>query len=354
MTAPVTSDRPRKLQRLAAILDAHDAESIALTRPETLSWFFDGARTSVPYGGPPVFTATVHRDGTAVVTALENEVDRLAAEEIGGAEFVRVPWYADLAAETAAALRDTDVADELRAARAALLPVERERYAALGRDAAGAMTQVLQHVHPETTEQELAAELARAVLARGADPSVILIAGASRGATQHPLPTAAPIGDRVMAVLTAKRFGLHVSLTRWVRLRGRATEAESAAEAAIREVEADAFAATRPGRELREVLTDIAGSYARHGFGTPERPAWHAHHQGGPTGYLGRDPKVAPDSSARVVAGGAYAWNPWAPHVKIEDTVIIDDDAIEVLSVDPAWPSVDVRGLARPTALDLT
>lgn len=345
----LTDDRPHKLRRVLAILEEKDADSLALTQPENLAWYFDGARTGVPYGGAAVFSAVIRRDGSAVVIAPENEADRLGAEEIGGADIRRVPWYADLAA-TDAALRDTDVAAELRRARASLLPVERERYRALGRDAASAMTRVLQSARPGLSEHALAAALARAVIDTGAAPSVILVAGQSRGGIPHPLPTAATLGDRAMAVVTARRHGLHVSLTRWVRFRGQ----DTTAEAAIREVEADAFAATRPGRALGDVLTDIAASYTRHGFGSTARPAWLEHHQGGPTGYLGRDPKAGPTSDVIVASGGAYAWNPWAPHAKVEDTVIIGDDAVDVLSVDPAWPTVDVRGIRRPLTLDLT
>lgn len=220
----------------------------------------------------------------------------------------------------------------------------------LGRDAAAAMTHVLQRCRPGMSEYDVAADLAHAVLSTGSEPSVILVAGASRGGIQHPLPTSAAIGDRVMAVLTAKRFGLHVSLTRWARFGG----SETPAEIALREVEADAFAATRPGREVREVLGDIASSYARHGFGAVDRPAWREHHQGGPTGYLGRDPKADPRTTTLVAAGGAFAWNPWVPHAKIEDTVIVDGEGVDVLSVDPAWPAVQIRGLQRPIALDLS
>lgn len=349
-TSTSTSDRAAKHDRLVRILDSHGAESIALTRPETLSWYFDGARTGVPYGGLPVFSALVHRDGTAEVTALENEAERLGTEEIRGAEIRAVAWYSDLTEIFPGALLDTAVTAELRQARAALLPVERNRYQALGRDAAAAMTHVMQQCRPDMSEYDLAAELAHAAVAIGAEPSVILVAGAERGSIQHPLPTPAAIGDRVMAVLTAKRFGLHVSLTRWARFTG----SDAPAEIALREVEADAFTATRPGRELREVLGDIASSYARHGFGTTDRPAWREHHQGGPTGYLGRDPKADPNTTALVAAGGAFAWNPWAAHAKIEDTVIVDGEGVDVLSVDPAWPTVQVCGLPRPIALDLS
>ncbi|GAB3630874.1 M24 family metallopeptidase [Microbacterium shaanxiense] len=346
----VSADRPLKLERLRRILDAHDAESITLTRPENLAWYFDGARTGVPSGGPAVFSAVVHLDGTVIVTAPVNEAQRLSDEEIAGAEIHTVPWYSDPAQSGAEALRDDELIEELRRARATLLPAERQRYRALGRDAAAAMTYVLQTARPDMTEHDLAADVAHAVRSTGAEPSVILVAGAARGGIQHPLPTSAAIGERVMAVLTAKRFGLHVSVTRWARFGG----AETPAEIALREVEADAFAATRPGREVREVLGDIASSYARHDFGAVDRPAWCEHHQGGPTGYLGRDPKATPTDSMLVASGGAFAWNPWVPHAKLEDTVIVDADGIEVLSADPVWPTVQVRGLPRPTALDLS
>lgn len=350
ITVHPTADRPRKLQRVVDILDAHDVDSLVLTRPENLAWYFDGARTGVPYGGPAVFSAVIRRDGTATVSALENEAERLATEEIAGAEVRPVAWYDDLTTSDVDGVLDIDVADELREARAALLPVERDRYRALGRDAAAAMTHVLQRARPDHTEQDLAADLAHAVISTGAEPSVILVAGESRGGLQHPLPTGAALDDRAMAVVTAKRHGLHVSLTRWVRFRG----SENAAAPALREVEADAFAATRPGRGLPDVIADIADSYAEHGLGTPRHPAWRAHHQGGPTGYLGRDPKASPHSTARVVDGGAFAWNPWSAHAKTEDTVIIDDGSIEVLSTDPSWPTVHVRGLRRPAELVLS
>lgn len=346
----LTADRPHKHERLVRILDELDAESILLTRAENLAWYFDGARTQVPIGGAPVCSALVHRDGSAVVTAPENEIERLADEEIAGAEFQRVPWYAPFADAPRGVPTDADAVNALRAARAALLPAERKRYAELGRDAATAMTAVLRDAHPTMTEFDLAAELARAVHSIGAAPAVVLVAGSGRGGVQHPVPTSAPLGDRALAVITAVRHGLNASLSRWVRFR----DAEPSASTTLREVEADVFAATRPGRALSAVVTDIAAAYSRHGFDSPDHPAWLAHHQGGPTGYLGRDPKAGPHTDDLVAAGGAFAWNPWVPHAKLEDTVIIDDAGPRILTVDPAWPTTTVRGLRRPLTLDLT
>jgi hypothetical protein len=149
-----------------------------------------------------------------------------------------------------------------------------------------------------------------------------------------------------MLVVGARRHGLIANLTRWLG-------ELDASDARLAEVEADAFAATRPGRELSAVLGDIAASYERHGF---EADEWLRHHQGGPTGYAGRDPRATPTASDLVVDGQAFAWNPSAPGAKVEDTVLVSAGAeeaprIEPLTVDPSWPTAVVRGVARPLPL---
>lgn len=338
------NDRPAKLARLTALLEERGAEEMVLTASENLAWLFDGARVAVPFAGPPVFQATVTRFGEIRVDALANEADRLRDEELPGVEVRAVPWHA---AFPPGSLVDTDLVTELRAVRAVLLPVERQRYRDLGRDAAVALTAVLATATPATTERELAAELARAIVTIGADPVVILVGGESRRAVRHPLPTSAPLGRRAMIAIGAKRHGLVASLTRWVRFDA---TADDALDAALLEVEADAFAATRPSRPLNDVLADIAAAYPRHGLPVE---SWEGHHQGGPAGYLGRDPKATPATTDAVLAGSAYAWNPSVPGGKVEDTVIVDAGSIEVLTADPAWPVTTVRGLPRPSPLDL-
>ncbi len=346
MSASSATDRPAKLERLRVLLDARGARELVLTSTENLAWLFDGARVTVPYSGPPVLRAVVSADGSIRVTAPVNEADRLRTEELPGVDVLAVPWHAGLPDPTAGQLVDTDLERELRAARAPLLPLERARYTALGSDIATAVTDVLRSARPTMTEQELAARLAHAVVAVGAEPVVVLVAGESRTAVRHPLPTRATLDRRAMAVVGARRHGLVVNLSRWVRFEPLGGDLD----AALLEVEADAFASTRPGRALCDVLADIAASYPRHGF-PPD--SWLGHHQGGPTGYLGRDPKATPATTDPVVAGQAFAWNPSVPGGKVEDTVIVDADRIAVLTADPDWPTTMVRGIARPLPLDL-
>jgi hypothetical protein len=152
-----------------------------------------------------------------------------------------------------------------------------------------------------------------------------------------------------MAVVCARRNGLVAKATRWVRFDA-GTPGERDADARIAAVESEVLAATVPGTTLDAVFARIREAYERHGFGAEQ---WTLHHQGGPAGYAGRDPRATPDTADLVVDRQPFTWNPSGPGVKIEDTVQLIDGRIRVLTTDPRWPAAEVNGLARPLVLEL-
>ncbi|WP_243076704.1 Xaa-Pro peptidase family protein [Microbacterium sp. SS28] len=322
-----------------------------LTSHEAVSWYLEGIRSHVSLAGPPVLAVRVDAGGDTLFVA-DNEADRLVAEELlpsDASRIVRVPWLtppAEAAAQIGAAGGEASVAPALRAARASLLPAERDRYRSLCRDAAEAMTDAAALLRPEMTERVAAAELAEGLVARGIDPLVILVAGESRVAHRHPLPTAAVLGRRAMLVACGRRHGLIANVTRWVGASG-PSRLEGPAPEAILEVETAFLDATRPGARLDEVFAAGTAGYAAAGFDADE---WRRHHQGGPTGYAGRDPRATPATADLVQENHAFAWNPSAPGVKVEDTVLVSSAGVEVLTVDPRWPTVRVGALDRPVA----
>lgn len=361
---PSTADRRVKQQRLAALRG--DGPPLLLTSHEAVAWYLDGVRTHVSLAGPPVLAVRAAAEGDTIFVAA-NEADRLIAEELlpeDAVRIVRVPWQTPPAVAAAAAdagpagaavglaaagpagagagaaVPEARVAAALRAARASLLPAETDRYRALGRETAEALTDVAGFLTPASTERETAAALAGALGARGIDPLVILVAGAGRVAHRHPLPTTEPLGARAMLVVCGRRHGLIANATRWVGDAG-------ADDGRILEVEAAYFAATRPGARLDEAFAAGCAAYAAAGFDADE---WQRHHQGGPTGYAGRDPRATSEATDAVASNHAFAWNPSAPGAKVEDTVLVTDAGIEVLTHDPRWPTVTHAGLPRPAA----
>lgn len=366
---PSAADRAIKRERVLAILNDRGAESIVLRSHTALAWYLDGARTHVSFAGDPIVAVIISRDGDEL-RVFDNEADRMLAEELGDtASFnvFRVPWHEPLvpanpdsvapdsvsadsvSAASAPALEEHDVAAELRAARAILLPAELARYRQLCREVAEVLTDAATQASMHESEFEVAARLSGGLAARGIDPLVTLVAGRSRLAQRHPLPTSAAIGDRAMIVVCGRRHGLIANATRWFGWGFSPDEAEASRR--ILHVEAAFFDATLAGGSLGEAFERGIAGYADAGFDSQE---WRNHHQGGAAGYAGRDPRAVPKIGDAIGQGQAFAWNPSAPGAKVEDTVLWGPEGIEVLTADPRWPTVHVAGRDRPAELDRT
>jgi hypothetical protein len=363
------ADRRAKRARLLQILDDREADALVLTSAPSLAWYLDGARIHVSLAADPIVSLRVSRDGDELVLS-SNERDRLVTEELpDGLELREYEWHEP--APELDGLSENVVSRELREARRELLPGELARYRSLCADAAAAATDALLTCTPEWSERRLAAEVGGALIAAGADPLVLLVAGSSRSRHPHPLPTDAPLGSSAMLVICARRDGMIVNLTRSVSFEDLGAEARDR-QRRIFEVEAAAFDAMRPGVQLREVLATIARAYPAAGFAEQQ---WRGHHQGGAAGYAGRDPRATPSTDDTIVFGQAFSWNPWVPGAKVEDTVLLtraerrpghehpgqanagqehpsqEHPVVEPLTVDPRWPTVEVAGRARPDTL---
>jgi antitoxin VapB len=349
-----------KRGRLHALLDAEGLDAVVLRRPGNAAWYSGGGRThilAVQESG--VAAIVVRRDGDEVVTAV-NEAPRLQAEELAGldARFTVLPWNADLA--NALPAGDTigvdgpfpgcrDVSGLVEAARRALTGPELDRFRAVARDAAEAMTDACFSLGPDDTEFDAAAAVGVALVERGIDPIVLLVAGEERlPLHRHPLPTTAPLGRLAMLVACARRHGLIASLTRFVAF-GPLPPERADAHARLLYVDAAFNSATAPGTRVGDVFAAGVAAYADHGFGADE---WQLHHQGGPTGYEPRDYLADATAEAVVEERQAFAWNPSVSSLKSEDTIVARHEGPEILSVDPRWPTSDVEGLARPLVLE--
>ncbi|HET9874087.1 MAG TPA: M24 family metallopeptidase [Propionibacteriaceae bacterium] len=341
---PVT-ERELKRQRIIEILDRRQVDAVVLTSATTLGWYLDGARTHVGLAAEPVLAVRVDRSGDEVWLT-SNEASRLIAEELPPNVTVRQrPWYEPLPPPEG--WSESELERELWAARWPLLPAETARFRQLGSDAAEVLTGVLTAAEPGWTERRVAAEVARGLVDCGADPLVVLVGGVTRSGLPHPLPTDAEIGERALVVACARRHGLIANLSRLVAFRP-LTLAERALQERILSVEERALDATQPDAQLSDVLAAIDQGYRAAGFGAEH---WRGHHQGGIAGYAGRDPRATPTTDHRVQIGQAFAWNPWAPGAKVEDTCLLTPSGMEMLTVDSHWPTVAVGGRLRPDVL---
>lgn len=359
-----------KLALLRAALAAEPgAAAIRLRGADWFAWATAGGDAAVLLAADcGVAEVLVTRDDAVILTDAI-DADRLRDEQVpAGFTFHIAPWAeTDLhetfvlgAANGGAVLSDRPrVANghgeqplpaSLRLRRMVLQPAEQERYRALGRDAAAAMSDALRAARPEWTELELAAAGAQALWRRGIQPALVLAAGSRRlHAYRHPVPTAAALGPRAMLVFCARRHGLYANLSRGVAF-GALSDDEKNAQADLLQVEATGLDAVRPGQSLAAVYHALDAAY-RHA----NRPdAIRAHHQGGVTGYQAREIVASPSTATGIETGMAFAFNPSFAGTKVEDTFLLGPNGLENLTLDADWPATTIQGRARPVWLEVT
>jgi hypothetical protein len=98
------------------------------------------------------------------------------------------------------------------------------------------------------------------------------------------------------------------------------------------------------------VLGVAATAYEAHGF--PDE--WRYHHQGGLTGYRGREVFAVPGEPTPLPSSCAVAWNPSITGgAKSEDTALVSDDGVEIVTRTEDLGEIDTDGLPRPGIVEL-
>lgn len=351
-----------KLRELRSVLAAEGLGAFRFRGTDFFAWVTGGASNVVLLAAETGVAEIVVAEEGAWVLTNPIEAPRLEAEEPLAAFAFRVAPWQDARAHDAFVRELLDgrglasdrplpgesaLPESVYRAKRRLSSEECERYRILGRDAARAMTETLLAARPEWTENELAGAGARALWSRGIEPALTLAAGDLRlPLFRHPVPSAERLGDRAMLVFCGRRHGLFANLTRFVYFR-EPSEKEREDLHRVARVEAAAWRASMPRQTLSEAYGAIARAYADLGF--PD--AIDQHHQGGTTGYLSREVVATPRTTTVVEPKTALAWNPSLPGSKIEDTVIADNESLEILTVDERWPTFEIEGRLRPELL---
>lgn len=352
-----------KLRLLRAALAQAGAGAIRLRGLDWLAWATAGADAGLSLAADCGVAELLVTVDEACVLTDAIDAERLRAEQLpDGFSFHIAPWadtelretYVLGAAGGAVVLSDRPRADEaalpsaLRLRRMVLGEAERQRYRALGQEAAAAVGEALRAARPGWTEYELAAAAARALLARGIQPALLLAAGERRlPLYPHPLPTHERLGGRALLACCARRHGLYANLTR-CRSFGPLPDALRGAQQELLQAEATGLDAVRPGQSLSAVYHALDAAY-RHA-NRPE--AILEQRQGGITGYAAREIETGPSTATGLEPGMAFAFHPGFAGLRIEDTFLLGPGGLENLTPDPLWPAANVNGRARPLWLE--
>lgn len=347
-----------KVERLREMLRAASLEGVLLQDRGNFAWLTAGGRSFVNTASEAGVGAMLITSGGLTLLADNIEAARFAEEELAGldVDVAEYPWHDGAARRRIVEKRvgsdrwDSDLANpelagRIRARRHPLTDAEIDRYRAHGRASTELTEQICRRIERGMTENHVLAMTQEAFARTGVRVPVCLVAADDRIDTRrHPIPLGAAIRRRVMLVVCAESEGLWINLTRLVNFEP-VDDALKIKHRAVGQIDATANAATRPGRTLGEIFDLITAEYDRQGFGDE----WRYHHQGGSTGYAGRDDFAVPGSAVGVVAGQAFAWNPSITGTKSEDTILVGEDGFEFLTEPGAdWPAMEIERDGRP------
>ncbi len=365
-----------KRARIGQFLAQEGLDALIINSQANFAWATGGANNWVSIAGEEgVASLIVRADGQAMAVLDNLEEPRFADEERLaelGFTLQTAPWWeapsrAKVLCELAGTSRlgsDTPmegtrpVAAALAQLRWSLGPEERARYRQVCQAAGEALESTCQEIIPGQSEWEVAGYLAQASYERGLIPFVTLVAADERiFRYRHPIPTERKIENYVMVVLCAKAGGLIANCTRLVHF-GPVSSEIIQKHRELQTVDATFNLYTRPGAKAGDIFAKAQQAYAYAGF--PDE--WQLHHQGGATGYAGRDYRAGPDSPEVVQEWQAFAWNPSITGTKSEDTVLVSSEPgheLEVLTrpAGSSWPmaTVTIEGsgsIERPDILE--
>jgi Xaa-Pro dipeptidase len=320
-----------RLAALRTLLERHSAGALVLRKRRDFAWLTVGGQSHVLLATAEGTSPIVITAGDAVALTPVNEHRRIVDEELAGLPLraESLPWWDERATDEAIAglagggrvLEDTEVAGELTELRAVLAGIERTRMAELATDVRAAMGEGLGALRPGMSEHEVGAMIESRLAAAGARVPVLLAAADERiDRYRHPLPTATPVRQRLMVVVVAERFGLHVAHTEFAELEPRPAHLQRRADG-LSAVLAAMRGQSVPGNTLAGVLRAARAAYGEQGMADE----WTLHHQGGTIGYQAREKIATPADETLIRAGMALAWNPSAIGFKLEETLLLDD-----------------------------
>jgi Xaa-Pro dipeptidase len=357
----------------------HGPAGLVLTGPAAVAWATGGVAPPVDRTALVDLVWVVISPAGASLITTQVEADRVRAEydpaRHGFSELAEVPWHqpegfvtaaealagapaSELAADGHPAF-GIDASADLTALRLALSPPEQADLADLGADAAAALQAGLAQWRPGERDLDIQARCAAALEAQGADAPVLIVGGDDRlERYRHPMAVGAPVRRLAMAVVVARRAGLHAAATRFA-----ASAPLDPGYAALRRrvlaIEDAVLSACTPGARYGAALDALDAAYTR--AGAPG--GWSGHYQGGPIGFAQREFEIAPGQrgsrwpAETIRAGHAVAWNPSLPGgAKCEDTYLVAaDGARQRVTTAPGWPAEpdDTMRPPRPAVLEV-
>ena len=350
----ISDEIKEKERRVREFLRSKGLKALLLKRQANFSWMTCGGLNLVGITTEMGATALLITEDSKYVISNNIESPRMIDEE--GMEkqgFIvkTFPWYED---QEAMIVRDligessfgSDVpfqnamvlAEDVARLRYSLTPEEQGRYRWLGERASSALEKTMMKTKESEKESEVVARLCKEIWKDRIDPIMLMAAADDRVFKfRHPIPTERKIEKYLMVSVNARKWGLIVSLTRFLHFGKVSEELREKYEAGVF-IDCTMMAHTRPGVPAREVLQKGIDAYREKRY--PEE--WKLHHQGGSIGYTGRDYRTHFKTPDVVEENQAFTWNPSITGTKSEDTILATSKGPEMITRPILYPTLSM------------
>jgi Xaa-Pro aminopeptidase len=232
----------------------------------------------------------------------------------------------------------TMLVEDIARLRYSLTPEEIDRYRWLGEKVSLALEKTMMKTKKGEKESAVVGRLCKELWKDRIDPITLMSAADDRVSKfRHPIPTEKKVEKYLMVSVNARKWGLIVSLTRFVAFGRLPKELRAKYEANVW-IDCTFMAHTRPGIPARDVLQKGIDAYKEKGY--PEE--WKLHHQGGSIGYTGRDYRVNFKTPDLVHENQAFTWNPSITGTKSEDTILATSKGPEMITKPILYPTLSI------------
>ena len=359
-------DVEEKHRRIAAYLQVSGFDGVILTRADAIAWFTAGADfgQDLISGSGPV---ALFINGTTRAVLTDNvQSARVFEEELAGLGFQlkERPWHQDplrIIAELTHGRKTAadspipgpvDESDRLRSLRSPLTTLDRKSLRDLGHALTEAVEATCRNVSPGETEAEVAGQLAHRLIREGITPVELRVAGDDRLARyRRPGFKAVEILKKVNISATGRRLGLCASTSRTVAF-GPVDPHFRSCHMLTSMVIATCMYFSTPGEPISEIFRRSRRIFEK--FDHPDE--WGLDYQGALVGYSPREVELLPENPEKLQVGQALRWSPSVVAARSEDTILLNDQRIEILTKTKDWPMLDVsvkgNPVRRPTILE--
>jgi Xaa-Pro aminopeptidase len=222
---------------------------------------------------------------------------------------------------------EEELATELFELRTVMTTYDKSTYKELSKDCAVILENICKNLKQEISEYELAGEISKQFWSANIEPITILIAFDERALQyRHPVMTDNKLKNYAMVGVCGRRNGLITSLTRNVLINNNEKMVEKHYKCA--KVNAAYLSELKVGNSLEYIFNKGVSEYEEQKYPLEYKK----HHQGGLTGFMAREIKANIGCSHIVRENEVYAFNPTIQGSKCEDTVLITNDGLDVMT----------------------